>query len=212
MDKQATEEELQAWVARSISLDHELQAKSQELRDAAHKSERLHLMDLLDFSLRKAVTAEAELRRLSKQKKSVQQKLHDTTEALKACNQELEYTNQDLCNALQSERLTPDEAKEIARTLVEREEPAREALAQLLSAIYGETVKPWDLQLKKMPTASLNPSGRNGVSKLSFEPIQLSAEAIRFQAKFGQLAAKFASLKAKFTSLQAQYEKNRQFY
>lgn len=212
MNEQVTEQELQAWVARSISLKHELQAKSHELRDAAHRSERLHFMDLVNFSLRKAAIAEAELTKLSEQKKAIRQKLYDVTQELKACYQELKYTNEDLCNALNSERLTPDQAKELAITLVETEHPARVALAELLSAIYGQTVKPWDLQSRRMLTVSLNPSGINGVGKLSSEPIQLSAQAVMFQAKFNELATRFASLKAKFTRLQAEYEESHRLF
>lgn len=50
---------------------------------------------------------------------------------------------------------------------MEGEEPAKVALTQLLSAIYGETINPWELQRQILPTVSLNPSIMNGVGRLS---------------------------------------------
>lgn len=205
MNEQATAEELQAWVARSISVKQELQTKIQQLREAALRSESLLLMDLLKFSISKAQKAEAEVGRLNNQNKSLQQKLDDVTNELKDCYQELSYTNQELSNALQSEHLTPRQAQELAKTLLEREEPTREALAKLLSAIYGLPINPWELQRQLMSSVRLNPSSQDGVGKLSSQRIQLSQEALKFQTQCHQLAARFAALESQITRLQAQY-------
>ncbi len=85
MNEQATAEELQTWVARSISVKQELQTKIQQLREAALGSERLHLMDLLELSISKAQKAEAEVGRLNNQNKNLQQKLDDVINELKGC-------------------------------------------------------------------------------------------------------------------------------
>lgn len=200
-----TVEESQAWVARSISIKHELQAGIQELREATLRSEKLFLMDLLNFSSRKAQAAEAEIGRLNNQNKSLYQKLVNNTNELKVCYQELNYTNQELCESLKSEHLTPAEAKELAKTFSEREEPTREALAKLLSAIYGLPVKPWELQSRLMATVMPNPIAKNEAGS-PCKPIQLSAEAVRLKVECERLAARFASLRSQMIRLQEQHK------
>lgn len=202
MDDQVLRRELEKWLVRSISLNDELQSKQQQLRDALHQSQRSHLMDLLKYSTGKVAKAEAEVSRVSEQKRTIQKQLWSTAVELEACYQELQHTNQELCAALSSTRLTCEQATQRAKNLLKQETPAREALATLLGDIYGSTIKPWELQ----KAAGYLTSHVDGLAAVLDESLPLSEEAARFKAHYLQLAAQFASLKARLTRLQAQYQ------
>jgi hypothetical protein len=201
MNERATRRELEKWAARTISLSNELQAKQQQLRNALHQSERSHLMDLLTCSICKTEKAEAEVSQISEQRSALQMKLWSTTAELEACYQELLYTNQELCEALNSAILTCEQAKQRATTLLQQEGTARDALAALLSSIYGSMIKPWELQT--LPTNYSTSGHINELAAVPNKSLPLSEEAARFKADHLRLAAKFAALKAQLARLQA---------
>jgi len=82
MNDVMTNEELQAWVDRSINLNQELHIQRQELKEAVQQSKELHLKDLLNFSIQKTGKAEVEVKQLKKQAWAVQQHLQDVIQAI----------------------------------------------------------------------------------------------------------------------------------
>ncbi|KAB8319992.1 hypothetical protein SD81_009455 [Tolypothrix campylonemoides VB511288] len=65
---------------------------------------------------------------------------------LEEIKQELRYTNEDLCAAVNCEWLTFDEAKQLVKQILVSKKPIGENLAKLLTAIYNSRVKPSELE------------------------------------------------------------------
>ena len=136
-----------------------------------------------------------EIKLLRDKVESLNLELRYNEQQLQEVEQELKHTNYELCQlscALAAQRLTLDEAKEIAKNILANGKPSRESLADLLSAIYLSTVKLWDLK----PTIKRNPSTRVELDKYS-------VDSIRFQAKFNELGTRFVGFKAQFARLKA---------
>jgi len=60
---------------------------------------------------------------------------------LEEMEQELRYTNQELCTISNSEQLTFEQAEELAIKFLATEKPLKDALVELLIAIYNVPVK-----------------------------------------------------------------------
>ena len=73
------------------------------------------------------------------------QERHKIDQELQATHQDLALMNQEIQNLMRVNRLSFEEAQEFAQALVTQKKPTREALAQLLSVIYGRTVDSKDL-------------------------------------------------------------------
>lgn len=201
MNDRATYQELEKWSARAISIGNELQTKQQQLRDTLHQLEQSHLMDLLICSILKTKKVEAEVSQINEQRSALQMQLWSHAAELEACYKELRHTNQELCEALNSTVLTREQAKQRAIALLQEEESTRDALAALLSSIYGSTIRPWELQ-----TLPANYSSSGRINELAVAPNQalpLSEETARFKADQLRLAAKFAALRAQLGRLKA---------
>jgi seryl-tRNA synthetase len=198
---QETTELKQRWLAQALALNDALAAKTGKLRHEIHNAERLHLRDLITLAARSNDQAHVQLERTRQQKKYLQQQLRQATQKLEECQQELIYTQQDLVDALKAERLTLRQATEVAKTLLAEDEPAREALTRLVNAIYGSTIKPWELQQRLSSSVKSGPVKN---SDLPFRELQLSPEAMQFKAKFDQLRARFVALKSQLVRLKVQ--------
>jgi chromosome segregation ATPase len=95
-----------------------------------------------------------EIEILREQLESLNLELRYKEQQLQEAEQELKLTNLELCTALSKEskaQPTRDSALKLALKILESEKPVRECLASLLSAIYGETVHPWELRPRLMP-------------------------------------------------------------
>lgn len=200
---QETTETNQRWLAQAITLNNELVARSEKLKDEIQSAENLQLRDLVNFAGKRNSQTQAQLGRTQQQKQQLQQQLQEVTQELKECYQELMYTNESLVDALRAERLTPKQAREVAETLLEENEPAREAMVRLLNVIYGSTLKPW--QLGHGRYAGTNPNAAK-ISSLSSKQVQLSPELARLKSQFEQFKAQFMALKSQSARLKVQQD------
>ena len=60
---------------------------------------------------------------------------------LQELEQELIYTNQELCTALQLENINFAQVKALARTILKSNKSTRDSLAELIGAIYSSAVE-----------------------------------------------------------------------
>ena len=87
---------------------------------------------------------------------SLNLELRDKEQRIQQVEQELMYTNQELCNAFMLQKLEPDEAIEFAQKILQNQKSVSESLAELLTAIYNRAIKPKELaQMDSSPTESL---------------------------------------------------------
>ncbi len=89
----------------------------------------------------KLLTLEDEIDILREQIESLKQLLHHQNEKLQETEQELKHTNHELAAALNSEQLTLDEAKALAKNILTINKPPRDVLAEFLSSFYNYPVK-----------------------------------------------------------------------
>lgn len=73
------------------------------------------------------------------------QQQHQANQEIRAVHEESALMNQENQNLVRVNQLTFEEAQEFAQALVAKKTPARDALARLLSVIYGRTVDRTDL-------------------------------------------------------------------
>ncbi len=96
---------------------------------------------LLTIDSNKLLTLEDEIDILREQIESLKQLLHHQNEKLQETEQELKHTNHELAAALNSEQLTLDEAKALAKNILTINKPPRDVLAEFLSSFYNYPVK-----------------------------------------------------------------------
>lgn len=198
MNQDVANREAQTWSAAAVAIEGELQHQQQELRQALQWSEKPHLADLFELAVRNSAQLKAELKRLTEQNQYLKQELCAANKLLVEYRQELDYTNQELNDALNMGSLSVTDARQLAKRLLNREESARDALAVMLSAIYRTPIKPWELQ-PTSPITQVPVQDRNGsAAKLP----ALSDKAAQFKERYESLAARFAALKAQRTRLE----------
>lgn len=117
--------------------------------------------------------------------------LQQTEEELKQTNQELRQ----LATVFAAERLTLDEALEVAKQILANGKLGREAIADLLGAIYLSPVKLWDI--KPLPK-------RNSLTKADLH--KYSEQQTKSVKKFNELGTRFVGLQATFARLKAQHD------
>lgn len=76
---------------------------------------------------------------LQEQIESLKQYLYHKNYELQQIEQELDYTNKELCTALNLNPLTIDEAMELTKNLLASYKPTEDVLVELLISIYGST-------------------------------------------------------------------------
>ncbi|MBD1836474.1 hypothetical protein H6F61_28285 [Cyanobacteria bacterium FACHB-472] len=134
---------------------------------------------------------------LQEQVESLKQELHYKELELQEIQQELIFTNQELCAALAVKQLTLNEAKELAKRILASQNITGESLSELLSAIYGTPVKADELQ--QIDTASSITRLTNAHPNNAPNPLRGS-----------ELRAKFTSLAEQSDKLQARSNRLRQ--
>lgn len=78
---------------------------------------------------------------LEAQVESLKLELCYTDHELKEMQQELKYTNQELGAAINSKQLSLEQAEKLARNFLETEKSIKDALVELMTAIYNVPVK-----------------------------------------------------------------------
>lgn len=142
---------------------------------------------------------------------SLNLELHEKEQQLQAIEQELNYTNKELCSALMLERVNLAEAKKLSKTILKNNKSASKSLADLLSAIYGSQVQPEELEqidnaLMPLKTVDANEIINN--SKQLRATLKVTANEIinnsrQVRAKSKALKPQFNELGVKFVMLQA---------
>ena len=125
--------------------------------------------------------------------------------------QELNYTNKELCAALNREWLTLDEAKELVKKILVSKKPHSQSLAKLLSTIYSSTVKASELEQIDTSnsitplTSHVDNCLLNGCEKFrSMMPV-LRKQAAETRAKSRMLRKQACEVKAELKELKAQF-------
>lgn len=104
-------------------------------------SRRKSRQNLKLIECNKLLTLEDEIEILREQVESLKQLLHQQNEELQQTEQELKNTNYELSAALNSEQLTLDEAKALAKNILTINKPPRDVIAEFLSSFYNSPVK-----------------------------------------------------------------------
>lgn len=134
---------------------------------------------------------------LQEQVESLKQELHYKELELQQIQQELIFTNQELCAVLTVKQLTLNEAKELAKNILASQNITGESLCELLSAIYGTPVKADELQ--QIDTASSITRLTNAHPNNAPDPLRGS-----------ELRTKFTSLAEQSDKLQVRSNRLRQ--
>lgn len=121
---------------------------------------------------------------------------------LKLTENELEYTNQELCDALSLQKIEFAQAKEMARLLLESDNYTTETLVVLLNNIYGDLLKPEELepmkkQENKNPYREKSLKGdKDNIRVANFKEIIQKTQEIKERYKDNGI--KYVSFKARF--------------
>ncbi|MEB3336017.1 MAG: hypothetical protein VKJ46_01045 [Leptolyngbyaceae bacterium] len=137
-----------------------------------------------------ACLTQDEIEFLREQIDTLKLELSHRDEQLQQVQQELKYTNQELCRAFQINRPSLEEAKKLANQVLVRRPFARTAVAELLSALYGAAVSPLDLE----------PSPAHQKAHLA----KLAAHTQQLQTQFNQLEPQFVTLQTLSQELRVQ--------
>ena len=135
---------------------------------------------------------------LQEQVESLKQELHYKELELQQIQQELIFTNQELCAVLTVKQLTLNEAKELAKNILASQNITGESLCELLSAIYGTPVKADELQ--QIDTASSITRLTNAHPNNAPDPLRGS----ELRTKFTSLAEQSDKLQARSNRLREQ--------
>ena len=123
------------------------------------------------------------------------------SQQLQEIQQELSNTNHDLCTALMAERLTLDEAKELAKEIVITQKPIRESLAQLLSAIYISPVESGELGCIPKPTLADRSRFSSEVNKFNERFDELKTQLTTFQGQLDTFKARREQLSVQIKTI-----------
>lgn len=145
----------------------------------------------------------------------LRQELHERVERQQHLEQELQFSNKDLeqmnqeiFELMTAKRVALDEAKHVAQTLLAQGCSTEEALAKLLSAIYGVAVVPQEFRKTQHPTA---PSSAP-LERASDRPTRYSARQAKFRNQYFRLGLQFATSKAQHVNLQEQSDTFKTWY
>lgn len=140
-----------------------------------------------------------EIALLREQIESLMLELLEKNEDLRELEQELQSTNEELCEALKiTDLVSFPRAKKCAQMILKSQLPQKEALAALLSAIYGCPVQASDLQSTgEIPAIALDPLLRIESDRDSENQSSLSIECGNLiQKRLVNLQEKVAQLRA----------------
>ncbi|GAA6623694.1 hypothetical protein [Scytonema sp. NUACC26] len=193
------------------------------LENTKHKDSQVIESLALNFGERLEIEDTVEL--LYEQIETLKQLLYYQELEMQEIRQELHDTNVYLCTALNSPRLTLDEAKEVVKKILVSKKPISETLATLLSSIYNSTVEPVKLEHGEK-TNSIQPlistpancrlsSNEESQTKIKVVRKQaaeirekskmLRQQALEIQAQYGEIQAQYMELGIKFVGSQAAF-------
>ncbi|WP_017318280.1 hypothetical protein [Mastigocladopsis repens] len=122
---------------------------------------------------------------------------------LQELKQELKMTNQELSTALMEDRLSLDEAKELARILLKSEKSARVSFAELLTTIYGCAVKPEELQQIDSLNMKTVPLKKDLVRDIFANSNKLKHHSKQLSKQYEGLGWRFMTMKDLYSKIQA---------
>jgi hypothetical protein len=121
-----------------------------------------------------------------------EEQVQQLQQQLKDAEQDMDEMNQEFLNIFQSQHLTPEEAKDIARTLVASEQHTAQSFAQLLNQIFGSSIPDGELEQKPMLTSSSSTEIK--LNKLRTEMIASQAISTKLKTLSYQLKAQARAL------------------
>ncbi len=133
----------------------------------------------LEFSEKPEIEATVKL--LCEQIETLKQLLQLQQLELYQIQQELNYTNKELCAALNAEWLTLEEAKELVKKILVSKKPYSQSLAKLLSAIYNSTVKASELDQIDEANFTAMKTGLENPWRTQFEAAKTTLTLVRKQ-------------------------------
>lgn len=125
------------------------------------------------------------------EKEQLVQKLE---QELRELNKSLLLMNAELVAVFCSQPIPFAQAKEVAQTIVTKQQSIGESLAQLLNVIYGSSIEAWELQ--QTPTSVLKSSPRTALE-------QFLPEHESLQTQIKELRTGMMTLRTQMTKLQA---------
>lgn len=126
---------------------------------------------------------------------SLKLKLRYQEQELQEAEQELVYTNRDLCNALILEGVCLETAKELAKTILKSKKSVSESLAELLTAIYGSSVRSEELEQIDNSNITM-PLKSSDANRIVTNSKELGKRSKQLQVHYIKLGSQFISFKA----------------
>lgn len=159
-----------------------------------------HLEKLSGFDAMRISEKDAEIEFLRKQLELLKQELHCECqftqvyrEELKDTEHELRRVKNELSSLLTLPMLGLDQAKELAKNIVNSKKSVSESVANLLNGIYNLTVKPGELTQVDWSIFTITSSSSSDRMTAMF--IELEADLGEFKSQFGEFKSQFDELK-----------------
>jgi septal ring factor EnvC (AmiA/AmiB activator) len=161
------------------------------------------LTDSIDLDSGERPEIEDRVELLCEQIETLKQLLQYKELELQQIKQELRYTNEDLCAALNSPWVTLDEAKQLVKQILVSKKPVGETLAKLLRAIYNSSVKPSELeQIHNSHCIKPSSTEPNNCISTNFEALKTKITDLKKQG--AEVRAKSRMLREYSQGIQAQ--------
>ena len=204
-------------VASLVAVNQELKAQIQHLKDEFLNHNNSHIENEPDLFIQQAEKKikqlEAEAAQLKAQNRDLQQRLCDQAKELESCYEEVQHTNRELCQALDSNQVSCSEAIASAKKILRDDQPSREALARLLQVIYGQDVRARDLgRLRRWTSPKPHSSYLANAYPLSKQASaaqqqrdQAKTQSLRLKAQSQALRHQSSTLIARSQVLETQY-------
>lgn len=162
-------------------------------------SQESHLEKLSGFDAMRISEKDAEIEFLREQLELLKQELHCECqftqvyrEELKDTERELRRVKNELSTLLTLPMLELDQAKELAKNIVNSKKSVSESVANLLNGIYNSTVKPGELTQVDWSIFTITSSSSSDRMTAMF--IELEADLGEFKSQFGEFKAQFDEL------------------
>lgn len=122
---------------------------------------------------------------------------------LQEVEQELKYTNHDLCTALMLEQVCFEEAKELAKTILKSKKPVSQSLAELLSAIYGSTVKIEEVEQIDRSSITIMPLKSAEANMTVTNSRNLKERSEKLSVQYKEIGFRFVGFQGRFLGFKA---------
>ncbi|BAY44867.1 hypothetical protein SAMD00079811_24690 [Scytonema sp. HK-05] len=186
-----------------ISKSNQVSQRLEQLPENTNCDADNLLTDSIDLDSGERPEIEDTVELLCEQIETLKQLLQYKQLEIEEIKQELRYTNEDLCAALNSPWLTLDQAKQLVKQILVSKKPVGETLAKLLSAIYNLPVKPSELeQIHNSHCIKPLTSEPNNCISTNFEALKTKITEVKKQG--AEVRAKSRILREYSQGIQAQ--------